>query len=258
MKAPAGKMKWGLFAAALAAIVLAAALLTNLRYRLQLGEPGVRLVDVPMLDEEGNPVGSQSVALPERVGDYWSTNGLVTKSELKYLPADTTYGKRSYFRPDGKIDVTVVLMKADRTSIHKPELCLTGLGWNPGPPQSSFVPVSIPHSYRLDVTRLVGRQSFEVRQQRIDLSAVYAYWFVSGRHLTASHRERFWISLKELIRTGVLTRWAYVGCFALCEPGKEEATFEKMKDFIAQATPEFQLISRPDVSRSGNTTPPRP
>jgi len=50
-----------------------------------------------------------------------------------------------------------------------------------------------------------------------------------------------WWMARDLIRTGVLQRWAYVSYLAICEPGQEDATFERMKTFIAASVPEFQL-----------------
>jgi hypothetical protein len=49
------------------------------------------------------------------------------------------------------------------------------------------------------------------------------------------------------LRTGVLQRWAYVTCFSVCQPGQEEATFNRMKEFLAAAVPEFQLTPRADA-----------
>lgn len=247
---------WVVSAIAIVLIGLTSVVLGSLRSRQLLGEPGVKLLGKPILDEHGKPVGTNSVALPERVGGYWSTNMPVMDAELKDLPADTTFGKKRYYWSSGWIDwidTTVVLMGTDRTSIHKPEICLTGQGWHPGPAELSSVTLRRPVSYDLDVTRLVGRKTIKIREQDVDLRAVYAYWFVSGSHLTASHRERFWISFKELIRTGVMTRWAYVSCFAVCEPGKESATYDRMKEFIRMAVPEFQLVAKPETS----TLPPR-
>ena len=55
-----------------------------------------------------------------------------------------------------------------------------------------------------------------------------------------------------LFRTGVLQRWAMISYFAVCAPGQEEATFERLKKFIAASAPEFQLVPRPN----GQTPPP--
>jgi hypothetical protein len=43
----------------------------------------------------------------------------------------------------------------------------------------------------------------------------------------------------------VLQRWAYVACISPCAPGQEDATFARMKKFIAAAVPEFQLTPPP-------------
>jgi len=53
-----------------------------------------------------------------------------------------------------------------------------------------------------------------------------------------------WWMARELFRTGELQRWAYVLCFAVCLPGQEEVTFERIRKFIAAAVPEFQLTPK--------------
>jgi hypothetical protein len=39
-----------------------------------------------------------------------------------------------------------------------------------------------------------------------------------------------------------LDRWAYISYFSVCEPGQEDAAFERMKKLIAISVPEFQLV----------------
>jgi hypothetical protein len=50
----------------------------------------------------------------------------------------------------------------------------------------------------------------------------------------------------------VLQRWAYVACFAVCDPGQEDATFERVRKWIAEAVPQFQLAAGPrgEMARS--------
>jgi hypothetical protein len=38
-----------------------------------------------------------------------------------------------------------------------------------------------------------------------------------------------------------LDRWAYISFFSVCQPGQQDAAFERMKKLIAAAVPEFQL-----------------
>jgi hypothetical protein len=51
-----------------------------------------------------------------------------------------------------------------------------------------------------------------------------------------------------LLRTSVLERWAYVSYFAQCEPGQEDAAFERIKKLIAASVPEFQLPPKAAVT----------
>ena len=88
----------------------------------------------------------------------------------------------------------------------------------------------------------ISQTSSEVRTRA---RGIYVYWFVADNELTADHLQRMWWMARDLVRTGTLQRWAYVGCFATCLPGGEQPTFERMKQFIAAAAPEFQLAAGP-------------
>jgi hypothetical protein len=74
---------------------------------------------------------------------------------------------------------------------------------------------------------------------------LYVYWFVADRAYTRSHGQRMWWMFTHLMRTGTLQRWAYLNCFAACKPGEEDATFERMKQFIAASVPQYQLVPSP-------------
>src|SRR5262249_6803754 len=137
------------------------------------------------------------------------------------------------------------LMGADRTSLHKPQFCLEGQGIQLGPSaySSATVPIEQPHRYELPVGRLIGSRHGELNRQR----AVYVYYYVADGVLMSSESGfgRMWSMARELIRTGILQRWAYVSYLSFCAPGQEEATFERMKKFIAASAPEFQLTPAP-------------
>jgi hypothetical protein len=53
-----------------------------------------------------------------------------------------------------------------------------------------------------------------------------------------------WRVPRDLLLNGILERWAYISYFSACEPGQEDATFERMKKLIAASVPEFQLVPR--------------
>ena len=143
--------------------------------------------------------------------------------------------------------LSVVLMGTDRTSIHKPQFCLSGSGFDIDDAESApdTVRVESPHPYDLHVMKLVTSREDVVNGQPVKLRGIYVYWFVADHDLTADHWTRMRKMAAHLLSTGELQRWAYVSCFTRCLPGQEEATYGRMKKFIAAAVPEFQLASNP-------------
>ncbi len=215
----------------------------------KLGQPGVKVVAEPIYDEKGNRAATNSAFLPERVLDYSSEPAPITRLELDWLPKDTTYGRRYYKAPDGfEMLISVVLMGTDRTSIHKPQYCLIGQGWNINSSESGITSLRIerPHPYHLPVMKLMTTAYRDKPDgQKTVARGIYVYWFVADGELTGDHLQRMWWMARDLVCTGTLQRWAYVSCFASCWPGQEEPTFERMKQFIAAAVPEFQLAAGP-------------
>jgi hypothetical protein len=166
---------------------------------------------------------------------------------LGTLPKDTSFGQRRYKAQDGFVlDLRVVLMGADRTSMHKPQICLPGQGWHIDDLASAETKVRVdrPQSYDLPVVKLVANA---LDDQNRPYSGIYVYWYVADDALSASALglQRMWWMATKLLRTGVLQRWAYVSCLARCPTGQENATFDRMKEFIAASVPQFQLYPRP-------------
>lgn len=228
-----------LLAITLALIASTGGLLAHIRDHPKLGAPGVKNRPLP----DGIRV---EVELPEHVLDYSSE--LLEQAEIvtNTLPKDTSYGQRLYRAADGfQANLNVVLMGHDRTSLHKPQYCLEGQGWRINANKTLLTTLHIdkPHPYELPVLRLVAHKELEIKGQKTPVSAVYVYWFVADGAISAGQTgaERMWWMFKELLRTGVLQRWAYVSCLAYCPPGQEEATFERMKQLIVAAVPQFQL-----------------
>jgi hypothetical protein len=108
------------------------------------------------------------------------------------------------------------------------------------------VPIKRPISYDLPIVKLIATKQTELDGQRMIARGVYVYWYVADDALSASASgfQRMWWMTWNLVRTGVLQRWAYVSYFAACAPGQEDATFERIKQLIAASVPEFQLTPR--------------
>ncbi len=228
--------EWIVLGVALALIGGAGGLLQYLKAHQRLGAPGLKVRAVP-----GD--NKLAIELPAQLPGYDAKAMEASAAEIGGLPRDTTFGKMLYRAPDGfETLVNVVLMGTDRTSIHKPQFCLKSQGWDIDRSDAATVPMSRPVPYDLPVMKLTTTRTGKLADGRtITVRGVYVYWFVADRSLTASHWARMWRMARELFRTGALQRWAYVTCFSNCLPGQEEALFNRMKQFMAAAVPEFQL-----------------
>ena len=236
--------------------------LSRLQGLQRLGEPGVIVGSTPLHGTNGVIVATNSVELPAAVLDYTSEPLPVTQLELGWLPPDTTYGRRRYRGPNGFfgtnqfwLDLNVVLMRSDRTSIHQPEYCLRGQGFEIQKSEQGTVPILRPHPYALPVTKLTAADQRRYRLadgREVGLRGLYVYWFVADDQLTANHWTRMWWMGRDLMRSGVLQRWAYVSCFAVCLPGQEDATYARMQEFIAASVPEFQRAAGPSDGLARN------
>lgn len=233
------------------ALIAGTALFIHYRKTHQrLGKPGVKVVAVPIFDPDGKVAGTNSVPLPEIVGEFKSAIEPVPRNVLEWLPPDTIYGQRRYKAPDGffEIAASAILMGTDRTSIHKPKYCLNGSGWTIEKEVADTVTITQPHTYQLPVRRMFLSRTVELRSgQKILVRGSYVYWFAADGQLTADHNTRMWWMARDLMRTGVLQRWAYMACLAVSPPGQEEQSYQRIKDFIAQAVPQFQLTHGPEA-----------
>jgi hypothetical protein len=235
----------------IAALTLMAAAAGSLRWlkdRVRMGEPGVRIVGLPLLSQSGRLATSNSVSLPASLPGYRSQLDAIPELELSFLPPDTTFGRRSYQGVESlpPISASVVLMGADRTSIHRPEYCMTGIGWQilqqtirrievPGWPPGSL------EVQRFDMTRTVERED----GRQVTINGVYVFWFVADGIRTASHSARQWQMVRDILSKGRSPRWAYISFFSLSEPGAEEVTFERMSRLIAAAVPDIEREPQP-------------
>jgi len=227
----------------LALIAAVAVLIQHRKTHRRLGTPGVKVVSVPIHDPDGKVAGTNSVALPENVTEFKSEAEPIQRIVLEWLPPDTTYGQRRYKAADGfEIIFQAVLMGADRTSIHKPEYCLVGTGWRIEKTEPDTILIKQPYPYHLPIKKMTVIRDVQTPSgHTVRLRGCYVFWFVADKQLTADHNQRMWWLARDMIRTGVLQRWAYLSCLAVSPPGQDEKSYQRVKDFIAGAVPEFQL-----------------
>lgn len=239
------KQSWLLAFVVLGLLGASSLFLHHLQNRQRVGQPGVKVAMQPLYDPKGKIIATNSVDFPADIPGYKSELLPITDKELTWLPKDTTYGRRLYRADDGtEMMLGAILMGRDRTSIHKPEYCLPSQGWQIDPAASRLTTIRVgrPYPYDLPVTaHMLTRDYKSETGEARTISGVYVYWFVAENRLTGDHKQRMWWMALDLLRTGVLQRWAYISVFSPCPVGQEEATYERMKKLIAASVPEFQL-----------------
>lgn len=234
--------KWLVVAVAAGMIAVTAAWLHQFRGRHLLGSPGVRVEQVPIYDEKKQVVSSQSIVLPDSVLGVPGMPLPITTGEVEGLPRDTTFGRRFYRTPDGdfSVQINVVLMGTDHTSIHQPQYCLYAQDWTITNSERINLKMDRPVQYDLPAVKLIATRQLPSGQM---VNCLYIYWFVSGSKITSEEGSRLMSMWKTVLKRGELERWAYISYFATCVPGNEQATFERLKKFIQASTPDFQIVT---------------
>jgi len=230
------RQKIFLFVVTLALMAVAAGALTWLKSQQRLGAPGLKAAPVA-----GSP--TLHIELPESVLDFASTNLPESQVVLDFLPKDTSYAQRRYADTNGAwVVANVILMGADRTSIHRPDYCLPGQGWQIRDKAEVKLNLAGPRPYELPVMKWIVSNTFSAPDgSQQNVSGLYVFWFVTENQTTDNFPAMLKSMLFHQLRHGVLQRWAYVSFFAVCAPGQEDATFARMKELITAAVPEFQL-----------------
>lgn len=209
----------------------------------RLGQPGLAMEKTPLTNELGKVVREQRIRLPGNVPGYQAVDTPITQMEIDGLPQDTSYGRKIYWDNTGfGAQLSAVLMKTDRTSIHRPETCVYAQGWKVEKSEIIDIPVALPESYRLKATCLIlSKDKREPSGEKTRSSGIYIYWFVSENRMAPGHTEAIYYVTRDMVTTGVLYPWAYVSCFSICAPGQEGVLLNRMKRLISITTPEFQL-----------------
>jgi len=188
--------------------------------------------------------GKNPAELPAFLGRDWvGWPAAVTAVERDILPPDTGYARMDYVssRDARHVFLSVVLSGRDRTSIHRPELCLVGQGWTitgaaerrfrqprPGDADASF-PATILRVRRESVSAHGGAA----------VPQLVAYWFVGGDTVVATHWRRLALDAWNRVVHARADRWAYVLMQTDAADG-EAATLARMQAILNATLPAFQ------------------
>lgn len=131
----------------------------------------------------------------------------VSPGEKALLPSDTKIFKKLYENPAKQtVLVTVVITGTQRSSIHRPEWCLTGQGFRIDSTETFAVSAE---NKDLKVALMnLSRQAGNIPSARIH--SAFAYWFIGKDFETPDHTRRLMMMAWDNIARGVQQRWAYV------------------------------------------------
>lgn len=164
--------------------------------------------------------------------------GNMNWAERSLLPADTGLVRKHYERPDGRdsLYATIVLSGNDRSSIHRPQVCMTAAGHEIVAERVIRIPLA-GRDEPLEVMVLDMAKSYSGSDGvPATYASYYAYWFVGKDRETASHLVRmFWMGYDRVFR-GVSHRWAYIALSGARLPGSE-AHLQTVADFASQLHP---------------------
>ena len=179
--------------------------------------------------------GINPAPLPTFLGTDWiGRETAVTDIERETLPPDTGYARKLYVSVADRrqqVFVSIVLSGQDRTSIHRPEICLVGQGWSierTGRTTFGEVPAALLQLER-EVTQGSG--------SRATVPALFAYWFVGRDRIVATTAERLWFTALNRLRLRP-DRWAYVVTQTVVLDGESESDARtRMNAVVSQLLP---------------------
>lgn len=178
-------------------------------------------------DYQGNPCGGKLHTM--------------AYGEWRALPRDTVIFKKQYFHNHDEnetIDAGVVLSGSDRSSIHRPELCM--------PSQGHTI-----ESRELIEVPLEGREPLQVMilnlSRRLPNGAMYysyyAYWFVGKDIETPHHMERMLLMATDRIFRNVSHRWAYISLSGQKRSVDSMEHHDTLHEVVPLLYPQISLIS---------------
>ncbi len=231
---------------AAAYIVLSVILVLSLAEMLFLG----KIAASPARGEVGIVLadgGTDPVDLPAFLGTEWiGRRTAVTAIEREILPPDTGFSRKLYVdlsNPSRQVLLSIVLSGRDRTSIHRPELCLVGQGWTVTGTFSHRFRHPEPGAGFIPATLLRVQREVQTRSGRSIVPQLVAYWFVGGQTTVASHLERVLQDSWNRVSRGRADRWAYVLMQTDAGDG-EAAALARMQAVLDGTLPVFAPAAR--------------
>lgn len=198
-----------------------------------------------------DPESGVMLQLPEVIPGFTSEKVDMSDAEKYWLPPETQSVKRVYTpihvtsqndRVFGGLTASIILSGADRRSLHRPEVCMTGQGWTI---QKGEVVALETDGGPLEVMDLhLARKVTDEDGSEWTLYSNYIYWWV-GKDTSTPHswKRILTTSLNNMFRN-VNDRWAYpsVMVYTAKDGGADGRTSARDRafDYIRAYAPTFQ------------------
>jgi hypothetical protein len=151
--------------------------------------------------------------------------------EATVLPPDTILLKKLYTNPGGvKLTVSVVITGKEQGSIHRPQMCLTGQGYEIVSEKKMEVPIAEKKNLGMEVLSIVKRYH-RPDGTVMEQPGVFAYWFVGKGRETSSHLLRVFYTMVDRIVFSRASRWAYIA-IADMTGSDSDADIQLIREFI--------------------------
>ena len=164
--------------------------------------------------------------------------GNMNWAERDMLPADTGLVRKYYARPGNRdgIHASIVLSGDDRSSIHRPQVCMTASGHEIVRERVIRIPLE-ERAEPLEVMVLdMSRPTTGPDGSPAAQTTYYAYWFVGKDRETASHIARMAWMAYDRVRHGVSHRWAYIALSGGRDPATD-AHLQTIANFASRLHP---------------------
>ena len=177
---------------------------------------------------------------PERCTECRSPLYSMSLGEAQLLPPDTGMRKQCYQNPGGKeVNVSIVLSGNERGSIHRPEVCLTGAGWDLESKEVAEVQLEGREPLQVMVLNLKRTASSE-SGMAYEMRNYYAYWFVGKDRETPYHLMRMYLMAADRVTRNVAHRWAYISVMGPRESNSDDYK-EQIQKFVSDLYPHMSI-----------------
>jgi exosortase len=208
-------------------------------------------IDLPPDERTGvalAPDGANPKELPTYLGSEWMGQHVEPAPiEREILPPDTGFSRKKYVnleKVDQSVLLSIVLSGRDRTSIHRPELCLVGQGWTID--QSSLHHFDYPgiKGAGFDATVLSVHHEVSASSGTRSVPDIVVYWFVGADRIFATQAGRMAYDAWCRVSSGKAPRWAYVFLQTDSADGLD-AALGRIQAILDASLPAFQPAVAP-------------